>query len=112
MSRVGRPIETLRRHTTSSSFTNSLVLPIPIPVPIYNLEGFPRLADLAALPGVHPGDAFWQNFCQHQESLAASVRNLDWSRYNAHVSVSSTLDRGKLRQSSVPHSGLPYLRVI
>ena len=78
----------MRRHTTSSSFTNNgFVPPVPAPTPIYNLEGFPRLADLAVVSGVHPGDAFWQNFCQHQESLAACVRNLNWGQYNAHVSA-------------------------
>ncbi|WRT69674.1 uncharacterized protein IL334_006664 [Kwoniella shivajii] len=50
-------------------------------VPIFNLQGFPTLADAGHLAQNLDLQHLWNSFCYHQETLVSCVRDMQFDRY-------------------------------
>ncbi|WWC73719.1 uncharacterized protein I206_107691 [Kwoniella pini CBS 10737] len=73
-----------RRHTTaalSGSLIPQRVPKMSSPTPVYNLPGFPTIADAGHLAGDQSLQDFWNSFCHHQEILMDSMRCTQLDQY-------------------------------
>ena len=76
---MSRPGTFGRRHTTSSMPFSSFEV-----TPVYNLPGFPSIADVPSVPA--QAQAFWTAYIQHLELLAGYVRALHFDQFEYQVS--------------------------
>ena len=54
--------------------------------PVYNLPGFPSIADVPNVPAQAQAQAFWTAYIQHLELLAGYVRALHFDQFEYQVS--------------------------
>ncbi|WVW86952.1 hypothetical protein I302_109008 [Kwoniella bestiolae CBS 10118] len=72
----------LRRHTTAAlggGFNPHLEAEVPNPV--FNLPGFPTIADAGHLANEQSLQDLWNSFCHHQEILVGCMRSMQFDRY-------------------------------
>ncbi|WVQ96023.1 hypothetical protein IAU59_003123 [Kwoniella sp. CBS 9459] len=76
-----------RRHTTAALSGSFTLTPVESQLPVFNLPGFPTLADLGQAANELPRDDlnnFWNAFCHHQETLSGCVKSLHFDRYDVN----------------------------